>query len=83
MTCSSGRPASKRSICRSILATSARGSDAAALCGVTVTLRMGPERARRRQRLGREDIERRAGERSFVERRDDIGIDLRACRARH
>src|SRR5262249_44560642 len=37
-TCSSGRPASKRSIWRSTLTASARGSEAAALCGVMVTL---------------------------------------------
>src|SRR5262249_11489687 len=37
-TCSSGRPCWKRSTWRSTLATSARGSEAAALCGVMVTL---------------------------------------------
>ena len=36
-TCSSGRPRSCRSICRTIFATSACGSEAAAQCGVTVT----------------------------------------------
>src|SRR5262249_22036255 len=42
---------------------------------------MAPERARRGERLARKDVERRARERTLLERRQDIGVDLqRAAR---
>jgi hypothetical protein len=39
-------------------------------------LRMGPERARHRQRLVREHVERRAREEAVVERDEDVGVNL-------
>jgi hypothetical protein len=40
-----------------------------------------PQRAYRRQRFARDDVEARARERTFVERANDIGLDLqRAAR---
>src|SRR5262245_24563748 len=39
-------------------------------------LGMPPERARRGQRLARKHVERRAGEQTLLERRQDISVDL-------
>src|SRR2546430_12464245 len=45
-------------------------------------LGMRPQRARGRQRLGRKHVERRAGERALVERRQNIRVDLQHAAAR-
>ena len=59
----------------------ARIDDRAALCGVIVTFGCVHSGLVRRQRLGREHVERRAGERAVVERGDDVGVDLQRRRA--
>jgi hypothetical protein len=50
--------------------------EAAALCGRDRHIRVRPERAHRRERFGRKYVERGACERTFVQRRQDIRIDL-------
>ena len=49
--------------------------------GVTVTLGWRPERARRRQRLGLEDVERGGLERAVVEAGEDVRLDLQGAAA--